>query len=51
MLGLVALATVINGSAHATYAGKPNGRLAFGININGNTDVYSVGPTDRICSG
>ena len=33
----------LGGSAHATYAGA-NGRLAFGINIDGNTDVYSVQP-------
>jgi TolB protein len=39
---LVVLA-VVNGSARATYGGD-NGRLAFGININGNTDVYSVRP-------
>ncbi len=31
-------------TAHATYPGAANGRLAFGININGNTDVYSVRP-------
>jgi len=40
---LAALAA-LNGSARATYRGKANGRLAFGININGNTDVYSVQP-------
>jgi Tol biopolymer transport system component len=40
---LAALAT-LNGSARATYRGEANGRLAFGININGNTDVYSVLP-------
>lgn len=38
---LVALAA-LGGSARATYRGESNGRLAFGININGNTDVYSV---------
>lgn len=32
------------GTAHATYPGADNGRLAFGININGNTDVYSARP-------
>ena len=37
------MATVV-GSARATYRGDTNGRLAFGININGNTDVYSVQP-------
>src|SRR5215470_13885320 len=43
VLALVVMATVV-GSARATYRGKTNGRLAFGININGNTDVYSVLP-------
>src|SRR5881392_1394611 len=43
VLALVALATVV-GSAHATYPGATNGRLAYGIRINGNTDVYSVRP-------
>jgi Tol biopolymer transport system component len=40
---LVALAA-LSGSARATYPGATNGRLAFGIRINGNTDVYSVRP-------
>src|ERR1700747_3705611 len=40
---LVALAA-LSGSARATYRGETTGRLAFGININGNTDVYSVQP-------
>jgi Tol biopolymer transport system component len=43
VLALVVMATVV-GSARATYRGETNGRLAFGININGNTDVYSVQP-------
>ncbi len=43
-VSVLAALAAINGSAHATYAGKSNGRLAFGININGNTDVYSVRP-------
>ena len=34
----------VTSSARATYPGTTNGRLAFGININGNTDVYSVLP-------
>jgi Tol biopolymer transport system component len=42
-LALAALATVV-GSARATYPGATNGRLAFGIRVNGNTDVYSVRP-------
>ena len=43
VFALVVMATVV-GSARATYRGETNGRLAFGININGNTDVYSVQP-------
>lgn len=42
-VSVLAMLAVVNGSARATYAGE-NGRLAFGININGNTDVYSVQP-------
>src|SRR5215468_10718033 len=42
-ISVVAALTALNGSARATYRGD-NGRLAFGININGNTDVYSVQP-------
>src|SRR5215468_8161876 len=40
---LVALAA-LSGSARATYPGAANGRLAFGMNVNGNTDVYTVQP-------
>jgi Tol biopolymer transport system component len=43
-LCVLAALAALNGSARATYRGKTNGRLAFGININGNTDVYSVQP-------
>src|SRR5256714_10082881 len=43
VLALAALAAVV-GSARATYPGATNGRLAFGIRINGNTDVYSERP-------
>jgi dipeptidyl aminopeptidase/acylaminoacyl peptidase len=39
----VALAAA-SGPAHATYPGATNGRIAFGINIGGNTDVYTVRP-------
>jgi TolB protein len=46
VLALAAMATVV-GSARATYPGETNGRLAFGININGNTDVYSVEPNGQ----
>lgn len=41
-----ALATLaaLSGSARATYAGATNGRIAFGMNVNGNTDVYTALP-------
>ena len=42
-VALTALAAA-TGPARATYPGATNGRLAFGIRINGNTDVYSVRP-------
>src|SRR5438874_2710686 len=35
---LAALAA-FSGSARATYPGATNGRIAFGMNVNGNTDV------------
>jgi Tol biopolymer transport system component len=40
---LVALAA-LSGSARATYPGAANGRIAFGVNVNGNTDVYTALP-------
>ena len=43
VLALAALAAV-EGSARATYSGATNGRIAFGINLNGNTDVYTARP-------
>src|ERR671932_450164 len=39
-----ALAAPAGGSARATYAGATNGRLAFGMNVGGNVDVYTVRP-------
>jgi Tol biopolymer transport system component len=42
-IALVALAAA-SGPARATYPGATNGRIAFGIRINDNTDVYSVRP-------
>jgi TolB protein len=45
-VALVALAAA-SGPARATYPGANDGRLAFGINIGGNTDVYSVHPHGR----
>ncbi|HEU5477243.1 MAG TPA: hypothetical protein VFU64_05360 [Gaiellaceae bacterium] len=41
--GIAALAA-LSGSAHATYAAATNGRIAFGMNVNGNVDVYSARP-------
>ena len=38
---LAALAA-FSGSARATYPGATNGRIAFGMNVNGNTDVYTA---------
>ena len=43
VLALAALAAV-EGSARATYSGATNGRIAFGVNLNGNTDVYTARP-------
>jgi Tol biopolymer transport system component len=40
---LFALAA-LTGLARATYPGATNGRIAFGMNINGNTDVYTARP-------
>jgi hypothetical protein len=40
---LVALAA-LSGAARATYPGATNGRNAFGMNVNGNTDVYTALP-------
>ena len=33
-----------SGPARATYPGATNGRIAFGMRINGNTDVYTARP-------
>jgi len=40
---LAALAA-LSGLARATYAGATNGRIAFGMTVNGNVDVYTVQP-------
>jgi len=42
-IAVVALAAA-SGPARATYPGATNGRIAFGINVGGNVDVYSVRP-------
>lgn len=46
LLGVCAIVALValSGSARATYRGVDNGRLAFGMTVNGNTDVYSVLP-------
>jgi Tol biopolymer transport system component len=44
--GLCALGA-LSGSAGATYGGATNGRLAFGMNVNGNTDVYTALPNGQ----
>jgi Tol biopolymer transport system component len=43
ILALLTLIVAVS-SAQATYPGKVNGRLAFAITADGNTDVYSVLP-------
>src|SRR5262249_19472399 len=40
---LVALAAV-SGSARATYPGATNGRIAFGMRVGSNVDVYTALP-------
>jgi Tol biopolymer transport system component len=42
-VALIALAAVA-GSARATYPGATNGRIAFGMRVDGNVDVYTVRP-------
>src|ERR1700756_1815255 len=37
----------LSGSARATYAGATNGRIAFGMNVNGNVDVYTALPNGQ----
>ena len=46
---LAALAA-FSGSARATYPGATNGRIAFGMNVNGNVDVYTALPGGKICA-
>jgi Tol biopolymer transport system component len=43
---LTALA-VFNGSARATYGGATNGRIAFGMIVGGNVDVYTALPNGQ----
>jgi Tol biopolymer transport system component len=46
LAGALAVAALVaaTGPARATYPGDTNGRLAFGITVDGNTDVYAVMP-------
>ena len=48
-LAIAALAAA-SGPARATYPGATNGRIAFGINVDGNTDVYTARRTGRTCA-
>jgi TolB protein len=43
VVAVAGVLAVLSGLARATYRGD-TGRLAFGMTIDGNTDVYSVGP-------
>jgi Tol biopolymer transport system component len=45
-IAVVALAAA-SGPARATYPGATNGRIAFGMNVNGNTDVYTALPNGQ----
>lgn len=42
--GALAVLAALGSTAHATYAGAANGRIAFGMNVDGNTDVYTALP-------
>src|SRR5262245_45456254 len=44
MLAVAGGITISGGTANATYPGETNGRLAFGMTVDGNTDIYSVLP-------
>ena len=46
VFALVALAAVV-GSARATYPGATNGRIAFGMSVGGNVDVYTTLPNGQ----
>ena len=43
----LAAVAAFSGSARATYGGATNGRIAFGMSVNGNTDVYTVLPNGK----
>lgn len=40
----LAALTALSRSARATYPGATNGRIAFGMNVGGNVDVYTARP-------
>jgi TolB protein len=44
MAALVSLLVIVGQSAHATYPGSTNGRLAIGADVGGNVDIYTVLP-------
>jgi Tol biopolymer transport system component len=44
LVGALAALVAVTGPARATYPGS-SGRLAFGVNLGGNPDVYSVLPS------
>jgi Tol biopolymer transport system component len=46
VLALAAVSRAVT-TAHATYPGNTNGRVAFGMTVDGNTDVYSVLPNGQ----
>jgi Tol biopolymer transport system component len=47
VVAAAAIAVMLAVAATATYPGAANGRLAFGITFDGNTDVYSVMPNGK----
>jgi TolB protein len=52
MAALVAACTLaalaaLSSAARATYAGATNGRIAFGMRVDGNVDVYTVLPNGQ----
>jgi Tol biopolymer transport system component len=46
-VGALAGLVAFTGSARATYPGATNGRLAFGMRVDGNTDVYTALPNGQ----
>jgi len=46
-LAVVVAGVFLAGTASATYPGSTNGRVAFGMNVNGNIDIYSSLPNGK----